>query len=315
MAVTLAGAVWLASLSSWAQDAPTAGDEAPPSVEVATVEAALAKMESDVAIENAVKDLLRNKYQEAIQEAKEAGAHAARTAAYREAIASGPGKVADLNAQREALPPVESAAKVTVDGDAEEFQEEYESRRLALAAMEEDLLKVESDLKRLEERPVEIRVRLPEAQRELAGVREQPKSPDLAGEPDSPGRAAEEMLREAREARLVGELEMLMQEQLSESVREDLLQARQKLLTRQVENGEALVEALGQEVNKRLSSEAKELAAQVGQTPPEVAADPSVAGPDSGPGAGLPPSLRGPPRIRPASGITRPSLGSRHHLV
>ena len=266
----------MAGLSSWAQDAPAAGNDAPPVVEVATVEAALAEMETDGEITAERKDVLRKKYQEAIKEAKAVAEHAAKTAAFREAIASGPAKVADLKAQLDALPPVASAARVNTGDNAEALQNALESGRVAWSGMKDDLVKVEGELKQLEERPAEIVVRQPEAQRELAAVREDLISPDLAGEPDSPGPAAERMLREARAARLAAELEMLKQEQLSAPARDGLLRARRDLLTRQVENAGALVGALAEEVNKRLAGEAKEMAALVGQAPPRVAADDEV---------------------------------------
>jgi hypothetical protein len=73
-------------LALWGITQPLCAQESkPPKVEVASVEAALAALEADAGIEAAVKDLLRPKYQQAIEAAKGAAEDLAKAEAYREA--------------------------------------------------------------------------------------------------------------------------------------------------------------------------------------------------------------------------------------
>ena len=153
------------------------------------------------------------------------------------------------------LPSADSAAKITPTGTIEDLQKDIESRQAALSGLNDDLSKTTSELARVKERPAEISVRLPEAQRELSEVRKQLASLDIAQDVTSPGRVADRILLQARQSRLLSELEMLKQEQLSQSVREDLLQAQHELLTRQVENAAAALGTLDALLRQRLANE------------------------------------------------------------
>ena len=113
-------------------------------------------------------------------------------------------------------------------------------------------------------------MRIPEAERELADARRQLASPDLAEDITSPGRVADRFLLQARELKLANELEMLKQEQLSQSVRRNLQQAQRGLLTRQVENASAAVAAYEALMNKSVTRVARDIGARAEELRLEV---------------------------------------------
>ncbi|MHC4403431.1 MAG: hypothetical protein ACYTG0_27555 [Planctomycetota bacterium] len=228
-----------------------------PDVKLAEVEAALAAIDADTGIEDAVKDLLRPKYKQAIDALKEAAGFAAKGAGYREAIKTAPDEAAGVRQRLQALPSADSAAKVPATGYTKDLQKEIDSRRAALTDLSDRLSEVTSELARVKGRPVEISARLPEAQRELSEIRKQLGSLELAQDATSPGRVADRILLKAGQSRLLSELEMLKQEQLSQSVREDLLQAQHELLTRQVENDAAALNTLDALLRQRLANHLK----------------------------------------------------------
>jgi potassium efflux system protein len=266
-AIVLAGTAVLSAigLTVQAQEPPTAGespavtDDAMPTLTLAEVEAALATIEANDGIDDAVKHLLRPKYEQAIEALKEAAGFAAKTAEYREAIRTAPEKAADIRDEMQALPPAEDAAKPVAPGKTEYLQREIDSQRAALNSLKDELSRVTSQLASVKNRPVEISARLPEAQRELSGIRKGLASPALNEVILSPGSVADRLLLRATESRLQRELEMLGQEQLSLSVRENLLQAHQELLTHQTENVAAALGALETLAHSRLASEANRL--------------------------------------------------------
>jgi potassium efflux system protein len=244
------------------QPASASGD-AIPGPTLAEVEAALAAIEADAGIEDAVKELLRPKYKQAIDALNESTDFSTRAADYREAIQTAPETRVEVRAKLQALPSADNAAKVTAPGSSEDLQKDIESRRAALSGLADDLSKATSELARAKGRPVEISTRLPEVQRELPEIRRQLAAPELAQDATSPGRVADRILLEAGQSRLLSELEMLKQEQLSQSVREDLLQAQHDLLTRQVENAAAVLNTLEALLHQRLTSEAKRVSSLV----------------------------------------------------
>ena len=93
--------------------AVSTSDNAAPDLTIAEVEAELAAMEADSGIEDAVKELLRPKYKQAIQALKDAADNAAKAVSYREAIKTAPESASALRAELQALPSAESAAQVT----------------------------------------------------------------------------------------------------------------------------------------------------------------------------------------------------------
>jgi potassium efflux system protein len=106
-------------------------------------------------------------------------------------------------------------------------------------------------------RPAEIGVRLPEVERELSEVNKELTSFDTTHDVTSPGRLADRILLRARQSGLLSELDMLKQEQLSQSVREEVLQAQHDLLKRQLENAAATLGTLDAMLRQRLANEVK----------------------------------------------------------
>ena len=263
LAAVLAGAAILVATPLVAQVPETStigqtalvSDDATPDLELAEVEAALAAIEAGTGIEDAAKDLLRPKYKQAIDALKKAADFAAEAADYRDVVKTAPERAAELRAELESLPSAQSAAKVTPTGSTEDLQEDVDSRRAALSGLNEDLSKTTSELARVKGRPADIGARLPEAQRQLSEIRKQLASLAPAGDATSPGRVADRVLLQAGESRLLSELDMLKQEQLSQSVRENLLQAQHELLTRQVENATAALNTLDALLRKSLANE------------------------------------------------------------
>jgi potassium efflux system protein len=237
--------------------APHSVGEATPTLTLVEVEAALANMEADAGIEDAVKALLRPKYQQAIGALKQAGDFAAQAADYRAALTEAPARSAELRASLRNLPSAEAANGASLEGSTRELQEAIEIQRAALDSLVQSLASTSGELTRVKARPFEISTRLPENQRELSDVDRELASPVLAEDATSPGRIAERILLRANESLLLSEADMLNQEQLSQSVREDLLQAQQELLKRRVENARATLDMLQELWDQRLASEAE----------------------------------------------------------
>ncbi len=263
--------IWLTT-PLFAQQTPDAneaalGEEAaPPELTMAQVEAGLAAVEADAGIEDAAKAALSSTYKQAIQALKEAAEFEARATDYRDAVRTAPEKAADLRAQLQALPNVASAGQLTPTGSIADLRRDVDERRAALAELNDRLSRTTNDLSRLEERPLEISSRIPESERELTDTRNQLASPNLADDATSAAQVAQRILLQARESRMLRELEMLQQEKLSLSVREDLVQARHELLTAQVERARAALSALESLAEDRLASEARRVGALAGAT-------------------------------------------------
>ena len=137
------------------------------------VESALAAIGADSALEDSVKDLLRPKYEQAIETLKDAAADAAKAAEYRESMTTAPDSAARLRAQLKELPSVESASVVKAPANPDDLQQKLDVQRAALAALDEQLSNVTADPSLAEQRPAEISIRIPEAERELVDVRKQ----------------------------------------------------------------------------------------------------------------------------------------------
>ena len=129
-------------------------------------------------------------------------------------------------------------------------------------ALDEQLSNVTADPSLSEQRPAEISERIPEAERELADVRKLLESPAPSEDDPASDLVAERFLLQAQELSLLSELEMLEQDQLSQSVRRNLQQVQEELLTRQIENATETVTAYEALVTKRDTEAAQELVAR-----------------------------------------------------
>ncbi len=285
--VKLAAVVLFSTVGVWMPAGIFAQDPEPPAVEKAAsstpeervkqvrqqVESAMAAIGEDSAVENSVKDLLRPKYVQAIETLKDAAADAAKAAEYREAMTTAPDSAARLRDQLNELPAVESASVVRSPANPDDLQRQLDVQRAALATLEEQLSNVTADPSLTEQRPAEIGGRIPEAERELADVRKLLASPGPSDDDPASDHVAERLLLQARELRLASELEMLEQDQLSQSVRRNLQQLQKELLTRQVENATASVAAYQALMTESVTQAAKEIVASADESRLEVPQD------------------------------------------
>lgn len=263
----LAGAVVLFAIPSIAQaqeaqlgnqTAAVSGD-ADQDQNLENVQAQWAAIEADTGIEDAVKALLKPKYDNAIKGLGQAADNRAKAAEYSDAIKTAPQMAADLLTRLQALPSAESAAKsVAPKGNADELQKDIDSRNATLEGLKDQLSKATTALTEIKARPAEIGARLPQAQSELSDCQTRLASLEFAADETSRGRFADRLVLQAEQSELQTELETLKQEQLSLSVREDLLQAQHDLLTRQVENSSATLDALQSVLSERLANEVKQ---------------------------------------------------------
>ncbi len=262
------------SLPSVAQvaDPPTSdqvsslNEETAPGLTLMDVEAALAAVEEDSGIEGTVKGALRAKFQQAIAALKDAGANSEKATEFRQALSQAPVETAKLREQLQELPAAENAVEIAGFKNLEDFQRELDGKRAALASLNEQLSSVTAELNAEEGRPADISVRIPDAQRELAEVRQQLPSGDDA----SAGSVADRYLLQAQEAQLLSELDALKQEQLSMSVRRILQQTKKELLSRQVENASATVAAYEELMDKSVTKQSQIILARAAELKKEL---------------------------------------------
>jgi potassium efflux system protein len=216
---------------------------------------------------------IRQKYEQALEALKLASGFTAKTEEYRAAIQSGPDKLAAWRTELQALNSDSIAEPDGLDDSAStlELQNELESRRVSLELLRQQLTEVTDELTRIEGRPVEIPARMAEVQRELAEIRQRLDSPEFAEADGRLSLSAEKLLLRANETELSEELKMLEQEQLSQSIRDEMLNAQQELLVRQITDTEQIVDRLGQLVNARLSNMAERIRRAADALPEEFA--------------------------------------------
>jgi potassium efflux system protein len=279
--VVLSGAGTLFPAGMFAQDSePPAVNQvtSPSSEDLAKqlrlkVESALTAIGADSALEESTKDLLRAKYQETIEALTASTADADKAAEYRDSMTTAPDSAAKLRAQLKDLPSVQSARIIKAPANPDDLQQELDVQRAALAALDEQLSNVKADPNVAEQRPAEIAERIPAAERELADVRKLLASPGPPEDDPASDLVADRFLLQARELRLLSELEMLEQDQLSQSVRRNLQQVQEELLTRQVENATESVAAYQSLMNKRDSEAAQKIVTRAEESKLEVPQD------------------------------------------
>lgn len=241
------------------------------------VESALAAIEVDSALDDSVKDLLRTKYEQAIETLKEAAAHAAKAGEFRESLTTAPESAARLRALLNELPSFENASIVKAPANPDDLQQELDVQRASLAALDEQLSNVTVDPSLAEQHPVEISIRIPEAERELVDVRKELESSGPLEDAPASDLVADRFLLQARELSLLSELEMLGQDQLSQSVRRNLQQLQVELLTRQVESVSASVASYQALMDESVTQEAKQILARAEASKMKVPQDDRAA--------------------------------------
>ncbi len=234
---------------------------------VESVKTALAAVEENSSLDAAVKDLLRPKFNLAIDTLNKAAQNKALAEQFRNSIDAAPRVTADVREELESLIPVEKATaaarEFVKDLDAKELQEKVDLQRAAATALKENLEKVSTALTQLKGRTAEINQRIPKAEMELVEASGKLSSSELEADASSPARIADRMLLRATVASLQNEITKLNQEQLSQKFRGDQLQAQLELLTRQFANEDAILKYFEASRNRSLSSEAQEYTARV----------------------------------------------------
>jgi potassium efflux system protein len=265
-----------ATESPSAEVSPASGpeDSAPT---VNEVQSAIEALDADASLEESIKSALRNKYEQALEALQTAEEFTTRTQELASAIQAGPESVEDLQSE---LATLESEDPIDLpdNGTAAELQREIDSRQVSVELLRKQLSELAEEATRLQRRPVEIPERLLEVQRELSEIRERLDAPDLAASDASRSVKAERLLLQSREAQLAAEQEMLEEEQLGQSIRLEVLKARQALLEAQIAAGESALEELNRQLQLLVSNMAERIRRVANSVPSELTeGNPSVA--------------------------------------
>ncbi len=232
-----------------------------PELTVESVAAQMAAITADTGLEAPIKDSVLAKYQTALDLLKKQAVHKAKADQYRLAITSAPNETAQLEEQRRTLPSVQqftAQQRPEIEAlNSQAIQQRVEAEKTSLSVMKGKLEGLLEEQALLEKRRTEVIERLPIAQKELAQTIASLDAPEMAADPTSPGRSADRLGLQAREMQLRNEIEMLKQEQLSQSVRENLQKVKVDLLKRQIENAEAIQQLLVSTKNQQLKNEAQ----------------------------------------------------------
>jgi potassium efflux system protein len=267
LAVVLSGLSLCCPTSASAQETELAEQAKPavdhgepaPELTMEQVDTALAAIESNSGLDDALKSTLRLKYQQAIDALNAGAEFAAEAMTFADALESAPDQAAALDSQLQGLEPVAQAADIEIPGDTEELRDVVDSQSDRLTSLKDALSKVNAELGRITGRRVEAGERLPEAESELAKIREALKLAAEVEVDESPLRTAERIELQATQIQLSNEIEMLKQEQRSQTSREKLLETQRKLLERQVENATAAVNTADRALRERLMTTAERI--------------------------------------------------------
>ncbi len=232
-------------------------DSVAPRLDIGQVEKQMEAVDA-LGLEEAIANGLKADYQAAIKKLKEAAESRKKSAAFHTAIRSAPLQTVEFERQFEALPSIDEASKVASSPDIDALRKQVESRRTALADLEQRLESVERERSYVKGRPAEIATRLPKARDELAEVVAKLAVTEPAASA-SPGRVAARTLLEARQEALEAEVAMLLQEEQSQVSRENRLRAQRDLLVRQRENDRVTLAALEEQLQHDLTNQARQL--------------------------------------------------------
>jgi len=235
-----------------------------------TVESALAELDASTTIDDVTKEAIRAKYQQALEALQQAAEFTAQAEQYEAAAQSASSETEAARRQLQALASADDVVAPDPTSSTQELQEALAARRVTHQDLAEELERVTAELAAIKTRPTEISERLPEVQHELAAIEEQWGALPDDGPNTSPSREADRFVLQATHAQLLAELEMLKQEQLSQSQRETLLSARQQLLQQRTANASAAVDALKALLDKQLTAEARRASARVAAIVAEI---------------------------------------------
>ena len=228
-----------------------------------TVEKDWASIESSSGIDDAVKEILRPIYRQAIEKLKQAEVARKQEAEYRNAIITAPPETIDLTRQYEELPTLEALVVAAAAIDALDLQKTISRRQEELSKHRDELSKVATELVRVQARRDEITVRVANLKTELGESRAELASPALAADAASPKRIADRTRVKSVQVSLVAENQMLEAEKASQDEREQLAIAKERLLKRKISDQEVLVAQLQKRWSENKSKESSELTASI----------------------------------------------------
>ena len=127
--VAFASSLAAQTLETFTAEEPAPDDATASAISLSQVEAALAAIESDPALDDAAKGLLRPKYQQAIEALREAADFQSKASEYRDAIESAPQETATLRSDVRALPAADSDPDMDLPDNAEDLQREVQRQR------------------------------------------------------------------------------------------------------------------------------------------------------------------------------------------
>ena len=232
-----------------------------------------ASIESSTGIEDAVKEVLRPIYRQAIEKLKQAEVARKQEADYRNAIISAPPETIDLTRRYEELLTPEAVAAVDAQIDAKDLQKTISKRQEELSEHRDQLSKAVAELVRVQARRDEITVRVANLKTELGESRAELASPALVEDAASPKRIADRNLLKSVQALLIAENQMLEAEKASQDEREQLAIAKQRFFKRKISDEEILVAQLQKRWSENKSQESIELTTSIGAVLQEARSD------------------------------------------
>ena len=236
--------------------------------QLAVVEGYLSKLDSDNTIDEAAKEKLVNLYQQAIGSLGSAKTSREQAEGYRNAVTRAPQTTEKIQEEIEALSTPEQLAEKIRARTIRNIQQAVDTNRTLLRQLNESLADEQDDQKQLRQRGLAIVKRLPAAEDELDATVKRLSELVVPNRAKTPFQLAERIATAAAKDRLVAEINMLKQEQLSQTVREDLAEAKVLLANRRVLNQSAVVEVLEGRLLKQRSDEVSDLKRQLAKLSP-----------------------------------------------
>ena len=223
-------------------------------LEVSEVEEKMTALKAS-ALNQSIKDALRAKFESVIGTLKEATASREKEVYFRTSLETAPAETAEARSRIDALPAPGEDTTVIAPDEVAELRREIENRRASLASLAAELANGESQLAWVRARPVEISSRLPAARSQLGELTAALDSlpPDANA---SFARTADRMALLARRDALSAEVDMLGQEQISQSVRTSRRRANLDLTKALKANGDAVLATLEEKLTQLLASNA-----------------------------------------------------------
>lgn len=230
-----------------------------PAVTLPEVETALALVESDTRISDEQKATLRTTYQQVIDALKQTDQFAAKLKSFKAALTTAPENAEENRKLLATLQSVQPAINVDPESDSSDQRKVVDAQRATLQGLEDQLASVREERLATEARPLEIGKRLPEAQQDYSLVRNKWGELEAPEDETDPTKQVQRFLLQSNAMRLTGEIAMMKQGNLSQSVRVDDLESRSELLARQVELAQLKTDALSKRLEQALSSDVERI--------------------------------------------------------